>query len=120
MAGAGSWVKVPPSITFGISDCTDLGVVPGRLALSVAFASDPSCGLSLGDWSVLAVESFSGTLKRGDVANVNFGEAVDFEGWLKTLSFCVDRVVRVGNTTEVSEGVLVDPLAILTGKRADG
>ena len=80
MAGAGSWVEVPRSITFGNSDFTDLGVVPGRLALSVAFSSDPSSGLSLGDWSVLAVEIFSGTLKRGDVANVNFGEAVDSGG----------------------------------------
>ena len=88
--------------------------------MSVAFASDPTSGLSLGDWSVLALEFFSGRLKRDDVANVNFGEAVDFVGRLKPLSFCVDLVVRVGNTTEVSDGVLADPLAILTGRRADG
>ena len=88
--------------------------------MSVAFASDPTSGLSLGDWSVLALEFFPGRLKRDDVANVNFGEAVDFKGRLRPLSFCVDRVVRVGNTTEVSDGVLADALAILTGRRADG
>ena len=45
----------------------------------MAFPSEPLKVLSLGDWLVLSLGTFAGKLKRGDVANVYSGGAVDFE-----------------------------------------